>query len=430
VTSAVERPVLLGASGRAPGLGTRAPANPSAFVFWGLLVFMVLEYVRPAGVTQLKLQMLYILLVPVLWLRLAPRPWSRNLTLQFALLAHACVSVFYAYNYFSAYMRTRVLFGSFAVALAITWALTTRRNFERAVWFWVAIMGYQAFYSLGNAGRGAGGFIGDENDLALAVATAFPFAYAGILYGNRRVICLLLAALYSAAIVVSFSRGGFLGLVAGVLYCVLMGTNRVRKIAIGLVAGAIFYLALPAHYKAELETIQDTDSGTSEVRFFLWQAATNMWKDHPVLGVGAGNSPWHMGRYQPRGVQGSLYQERMYQERDWSGTVVHSLYFEMLAEMGLVGIALYAAIVYGHFTGLRRLRLDVARDPRASPELRRTVELYATALGGAVVAFLAAGAFLAVLYYPYVWYFSAMTVALDRWVRGELAATALPSATN
>jgi O-antigen ligase len=153
-------------------------------------------------------------------------------------------------------------------------------------------------------------------------------------------------------------------------------------------------------------------------------AATNMWKDNPVLGVGAGNSPWLIGRYQPHGVQGKLFGERMYQERNWTGTAVHSLYFELLAENGLVGYALFGAVVYGHFMLLRRLRRDVARDPRASRELLRTVDLYTVSLGGGVAAFLAAAAFLSVFYYPYLWYFSAMGVALDRWVRAELETSA------
>ena len=79
--------------------------------------------------------------------------------------------------------------------------------------------------------------------------------------------------------------------------------------------------------------------------------------------------------------------------------------------------------VYLHFMGLHRLRRDITRDSRASPELKRKVDLYVTGLAGAAVAYLVAGAFLAVLYYPYLWYFSAMAVALDRWVRSELDAT-------
>jgi len=433
LSTAVERQVFLGAPGRAPGapgLGAHAPANPSAFTFWALLVFFVLEYVRPAGIVQLRLQMVFILVVPVLWLRLSQRPWSRNLTLQFAILVQAAVSILYASNYFTAYVRTRSLFGTFAVALAITWVLSQRRAFERAVWFWVAIMCYQALYSLQSGGQGSGGFIGDENDLALACATVFPFVYAGVLYSKRRILCLLLAALYAAAIVVSFSRGGFLGLVAGTLFCVMVGKHRIRNISIGLVAASIFYLALPAAYKVELETIQDTDSGTSESRRFLWTAATNMWLDHPILGVGAGNSPWLIGRYQPRDAQGKLFQSGSYQERNWTGTVVHSLYFELLAETGLVGCALYVAIVYGHFAGLRRLRRDLGRDPRASRELRGKVDLYTTALGGGAFAYLVAGAFLSVLYYPYLWYFSALAVALDRWVRAELEAPTSALATS
>ena len=427
MSTAVERQVLAGVPRRLAGIGAQAPARPSTFVAWALLLFLVLEYVRPPGIVQLKLQMLFAVVLPVLWLQLNPRPWSRNLTLQLLFVLQAGASIAYASNWFSAWVRTRQHFATFVVALAITWVLADRKNFERTVWFWVGIMSYQALYSFLHAGRGAGGFIGDENDLALACATVFPFVYAGMLYSKQRLLCLLMAMLYSAAIVFSWSRGGFLGLLAATLYCVLVGRHKVRNISVGVVAAFLFYLALPASYKAELGTIQEiqeSDKGTSEGRFFLWQAATNMWLDHPIQGVGAGNSPWLIGEYQPRETEGDLFNRPMYMKRNWSGTVVHSLYFELLAENGLIGVAIFLGVVYLHFKTLRRLRREVTRDSRASPELKRKVDLYVTGLAGAGVAYLVAGAFLAVLYYPYLWYFSAMAVALDRWVRSELEASA------
>ena len=39
-----------------------------------------------------------------------------------------------------------------------------------------------------------------------------------------------------------------------------------------------------------------------------------------------------------------------------------------------------------------------------------------------MVAYLAAGAFVSVAYYPYVWYFTGFAVGLDRALRGDVAA--------
>jgi O-antigen ligase len=145
-----------------------------------------------------------------------------------------------------------------------------------------------------------------------------------------------------------------------------------------------------------------------------------MWIANPVFGVGAGNSPWNMGIYQPRAASGR-FSEPVYQERDYTMVAVHSAIFQVLAEMGTVGFGIWIAIIVGHFNELRTLRKRVRRDPRASRRLRRDVDVYAVALGGAMVGYLASGAFLSVAYYPYLWYFSAFAVALTRAVQGEIA---------
>jgi len=75
-----------------------------------------------------------------------------------------------------------------------------------------------------------------------------------------------------------------------------------------------------------------------------------------------------------------------------------------------------------HFRTLRRVRREVRSKRAMAPDLRRDAEIYAGGLAGGVAAFCVAGAFLSVSYYPFLWYFSAMAVALDVGVRQELAA--------
>ena len=88
----------------------------------------------------------------------------------------------------------------------------------------------------------------------------------------------------------------------------------------------------------------------------------------------------------------------------------------------VIGFALFVWICVVHFRTLRRLRATtraLATTGRGRA-LDRYVQLYALSLEAAMVAFLAAGAFLSVLLYGYFWFLSGLSVALDRAVRAEI----------
>jgi O-antigen ligase len=402
----------------------RGSARSRPFAFWLLMTFFVLEYMRPEPFVQLKLQMASLVLFPVMWLAASRRPWSRNLTIEALFVVVCALTVPFAVNNYSAYMVTRAMYGHAVIALAITWFLANRRDFSFAIWFWVVVMAYQAIYGMTHGGHGSGGSLGDENDLALGLNTALPFAFVGLqqFTGRKRWACAGLLVLFLAGIVASISRGGFVGMVAVVGYCVMMGRNRLRNIAIAVVGAVLFVLAIPESYKGEIASIKDTQSGTAEERRFFWEAARNMWRAHPILGVGAGNSPWNMGRYQPReaGQGAGLFSGAEYAERDYSSTQVHSVFFQTLAELGTAGIVLFFAMVIEHYRTLFALRRRLRR-PGVPPALRRDADIYIVALGGGMTGYLAAGAFLSVAYYPYPWYFGAFSVALARAVAQHLS---------
>lgn len=398
---------------------------PNAFAIRMLMLFLVLEYVRPPLLAELKLQMVIIVVMLVLWFRGRNRPWSGIITAQVLFLIVCLQAIPFAWNNYAAYFTTRTMFGHLAIALGLAWLLAAPSTFRRVTWAWVLIMGYVAVYGITHAGRGPGAMLGDENDLALGCATAFPFAFYGFerLSGARRWLCGAIGALMVVAIVLSYSRGGFIALVAVGLYCWLASRHKVRSLVTVALAASLLIMTAPGEgrtgqsYVERLRTIFQSDEGTAEGRQFLWKAARNMWKAHPVLGVGGGNFNFLVGRYQPTDYEG-----REYLERNWSGTAVHSLYFQVLAEHGSVGILLLGYIVWAHFRTLRRVRRLAALQPGIASDLRRDAELYGGALGGAVVGYCAAGAFLSVAYYPYLWYFSAMAVALEAAVHREIDA--------
>jgi O-antigen ligase len=125
-----------------------------------------------------------------------------------------------------------------------------------------------------------------------------------------------------------------------------------------------------------------------------------------------------IGRYQP-----TDFEEPRYQQRVWSGTAVHSLYFQLLPEHGIVGFLMVAYLVWSQFSINRRLTRQIRRQGRAPPAVRGGAIVYAHALNGALIGYLAAGAFLSVAYYPFLWYFTALSATLDIAVRTEIART-------
>jgi O-antigen ligase len=410
---------------RAPAKGVVAPANPSGFAVGLLVLFLVLEYVRPWLLAMLRIQMVIIVVMLVLWARGKNRPWSGIMTAQVLFFILCLQAIPFAENNYSAYETTRLMFGHLSIALGLSWLLASLSTFRRVAFAWLLIMAYIALFGLTHGGNGPGAMVGDENDLALGCATALPFAFYGFerLSGGRRWLCGVIGGLLVSAIVVSFSRGGFVALVAVSLYCWLSSRHKFRGLLIiGVIAALVVMTSSDEgrtgqSYAERLRSMLKTDEGTAEQRQFLWSVARNMWRAHPILGVGGGNFAWLVGQY-----QSTEYQKPEFLERNWSGTATHSAFYQVIAEQGSVGILLFAYIVWAHLRTIRRLRLEVSSASGLPPDVRRDAHLYGGALGGAVLGYCAAGAFLSVAYYPYLWYFSAMAVALEAAVTREIQA--------
>jgi O-antigen ligase len=364
--------------------------------------------------------MVIIIVLPVLWLSSPNRRWSPILSAQVAFLGWCAKSIPLAYNYYAAYIVTRTMYGNVAIGIALTWICSNMKDLRWVIWIWSGIMAYQAIWGITHGGTGTGSFLGDENDLALALGTALPFSFTGFeqFRGRARWLCGALMILLIVAIIVSFSRGGFVGLVVVAIYCLFSSRHKLRNLALLIVFGFAVLSFAPGSYIDEIRSINNASDGTAQGRRFLWTAAYNMWKAYPFIGVGAGNSTFLVGEF-----QSTDFREPQYDDRNWSGTVIHSLYFTILPEQGIPGMLLFGYIAWSHFRVLRRLRHDVRRTANVSDSLRRDTDIYARGLNGAILGYLSSGAFISVAYYPYFWYFTALGVALDIAVRREMNVT-------
>jgi hypothetical protein len=112
----------------------------------------------------------------------------------------------------------------------------------------------------------------------------------------------------------------------------------------------------------------------------------------------------------------------------------HSIYFQLLAELGLVGTFLWMGWLSATVLGLRSLRADRLNaeaglvlasdpDPRSLGRLRKDLlfmRSFVPALAIGIVGYLVCGAFLSVLYYPGLPLFAALVQASREAWRNEL----------
>lgn len=182
-----------------------------------------------------------------------------------------------------------------------------------------------------------GGTVGAPNTAAaylsivLSCGVAVLFAKLG---SKHKLLAIAALGLGGAALVATFSRGGWLALLISMtLFCLVAirqrGVSLRAPVAI-LVILALFYL--PFHNVISARLLGD-DKGSAESRIPLMNLAWRIFLDHPVLGVGTNNFSVVMDRYlTPEFRHGFLF-------------VVHDKYLLVLCETGIGGLLAFLAFL-------------------------------------------------------------------------------------
>ena len=98
------------------------------------------------------------------------------------------------------------------------------------------------------------------------------------------------------ALYLTYSRGAWLGIVAGLACIGFFSGRRVRIAMLALfVIGAI--LAIPFLQTERAQSLFQIGTGTGFFRVSVWQSAIAMIRDHPVFGVGLDNFLYEYPRY-------------------------------------------------------------------------------------------------------------------------------------
>ncbi len=269
--------------------------------------------------------------------------------------------------------------------------------------------------------------LSDENDFCLFANFMIPFAFFMALERDKiknKLFYLILMIIFILANVATLSRGGFVGLLAVGFYLFLGSRYKFLIIVlVGIVSLLILNFAPPAYFK-EIESI-DLSSykrDTGDERISSWKSAWEMFKGHPIIGVGVGNyGPWLPDYWQG---------ENKSPEQMW-GRVAHSLYFTLLSEMGLVGTFLFLGMLIGNIRDHRcvcelernKVQYLVSADHLTGSEKEdmsrkiRSLYFFSKAYFGAMIAYLVTGIFISVLWYSYFWTITAFFVLTGNYAR-------------
>lgn len=389
-----------------------------SFTYAGLFLFTVVLYYRPYDffptIVPSTIAFFIALLTLAFFLpsqlilenRLTTRPREVNLALLLCLAA--ALSMPLALNRAESWETfSNDLLKAVVMFIVMVNVVRTELRLRLLLWLVLSVSCFLAVNALNDyrmgvfavegyrVGGAIGGMFRNPNDMALHLVTIVPIALV-LFFSTRN---LFMKGLYAAAalsmmggIVVTFSRGAFLGLAAA-LAVLLWKIGRRNRLTIAV--AVIFLLAAfaalaPSSYYDRLATIGDPHreaNGSALARRAVLFRSINVALHHPVLGVGIGN--FHIVSIKE--------------------LVTHNAYTQVAAEMGLTAMAIYILFIV---TPLRRLR-EIERETFSS---RRSSKFYYLAIGlqASLVGYMVSSFFGAVAYQYYIYYLVGYAVCLRR----------------
>jgi O-antigen ligase len=207
----------------------------------------------------------------------------------------------------------------------------------------------------GDAAIRAVGTFGAYEILSLAsvVTHALLVAVAVVIAGRGagRALAAAAAAGLAVPLAVSFSRGAWIAAVIAILTIVLVANFRaglVLLLASVIVMASLLMLSkdtstsVAQRFASIASAVSSPDQSVRD-RYNLWQVAGDIWRDHPVTGVGLRHFPLFRDSYAPMSLSsGSDVLDATQGFRRVELLSPHNFYLLVLSELGIVGAMAFA----------------------------------------------------------------------------------------
>ncbi len=286
----------------------------------------------------------------------------------------------WSWDYFDRFIRVMVFI------LLLNIMMTNKMRVHAVLWVFILSIGLFAYKGGVFTILTGGGYrvwgpqstvIYSNNAFGLALVSIIPFSlylykYTRHKYLKPAMLALAICSFFAA--LGTQSRGAFISITVLLIY---MWWKSKSKIATGLLL-TIFtipaLLLMPESWYSRIETIGDATSDASFMsRVEFWKVAFRSALDNPITGLGLRSI-----------YQNSLAQ--MYGATYLGNRAMHSMYFEVMAGMGLVGFGIYMSMFIISLSYANKLR----------KHCRKTGEMWISDLALAcmlsLVAFMVGGA--------------------------------------
>lgn len=277
----------------------------------------------------------------------------------------------------------------------------------------LATVAYGTIYEESSDARAAGP-VGDANFYGQILAIVLPLAAAVAWTSSRRrwrLFWLAAALAIVGGVLVTYSRGAMLGLAIMMAIALWALHVPLTRVALGTAITIVLLIVAPGNIGRRFTTIEQLipkeeaytpPEASFERRKLVTSTAAIMFDRNLLAGVGTGNYQTFFDTYS--NLAGSSA-EHFYRSGDPQNP--HSLYLEIGAETGLLGLTVFGAIVIIAYAQLRRARRDLRT--RGDPN-----QYVALALMIAVAGYLITSLFLHGGFQRYFYLLLAFVAAVSR----------------
>lgn len=312
-------------------------------------------------------------------------------------------------------MLTRVL--KIDVMVILTVALIIKR--EHIDWFiWVVVFSIGFYgvkggiFTLATGGSfrvwGPGGFIGGNNEVALAIILVIPliyYIYLTVPPAKKWIRRGLLASmpLCAAAALGSHSRGALLAIAAMAVFLWWRSENKAPLGILLAVVGILLVSFMPSNWTSRMNTIETYEQDASAMgRINAWWMAFRLANENIIGGGFSVYEPSVFARYAPDPTDIHA---------------AHSIYFQVLGEHGWPGLLIWLSIWWYTWRGAAWLRAN-GKESDDTQWCRNLGSMCQVSLIGYAVG----GAFLSLAYFDLPYNIMVMVVTAKAWMRQRTSA--------
>src|SRR2546429_8690456 len=198
--------------------------------FFLLLLYPMFAYGRPPN--PMGIPMIISVLLAVAWFLTPAKKFNLHIVFFLLLLGAISIGVVTAVNNYSAYQAvTTMAIILLCICIPLIHFIDSLRKIRIFVNLLIVVFLYVGVWCIFHEGMGPAGAAGaqDENYTSAMMCIALPLAYFSIPLTDRRAVKMFYVAalgIYATAVVVSFSRGGFVWVGGGGVFCFFYFTRK------------------------------------------------------------------------------------------------------------------------------------------------------------------------------------------------------------